>query len=139
MRYHLRKGSFEGWFRHNPKNMKSMKKPSMLIVGGAFMLAMVPVWTSGITAGAQDGAAALVSGGSLAGSPLNRACVVTVDTRGAPKTEFAGAGNMISGFSAPDTVEGILIGLDSEWLVLREDGEENWIPRNKILLLRVGR
>jgi hypothetical protein len=116
-----------------------MKKPSIFIVGGAVMLAMIPVWTSAITAVPQGGAAAPVPGELLAGSALNRACVVTVDTRGAPKPEFAGEGNLISGFSAPDTVEGILIGMDTEWLVLREDDEENWIPRNKILLLRVGR
>lgn len=111
----------------------------MFLVGGAVMLAMVPVWTSGITAGPQHGSVALMPGGLLAGSALNRACVVTVDTRGAPKPEFAGPGNMISGFSAPDTAEGILIDVDSEWLVLRDDGEENWIPRNKILMLRVRR
>ena len=53
--------------------------------------------------------------------------------------KIAGQANKVSGFVAPDTAEGILIQLDSDWLVLRDGSEENWIPKSKVLMIRVRR
>jgi hypothetical protein len=71
--------------------------------------------------------------------PLNRSCVVTVDPRATSKPVIAGVANKVSGFVAPDTAEGILTHMDPDWLVLRDGSEENWIPRAKVLMIRVNR
>ena len=73
------------------------------------------------------------------GYPLNRDCTVTVDSRSEPKPKFAGEGNKIIGFVAPETAEGTLIRLDHDWLVLRDGTEDNWIPKGKVLIIRVTR
>ncbi len=107
-----------------------------ILIGGAATLAVLPVWNSAFAAG---NTAIPPVGRSLAEDILNRDCVVTVDTRGEPKEQYPGSSNKIPGFVAPDTVEGTLIHLDLEWLVLLDGDEENWVPRNKVLLLRVSR
>lgn len=111
----------------------------MIVCGAVAMLAMLPVLTSGLPAGVQVNDLPRVQGESMVESPLNRSCVVTVDPRAESKREVVGQGNKISGFAAPDTAEGILVQMDSEWLVLRDGSYENWIPRNKVLLIRVSR
>jgi hypothetical protein len=40
---------------------------------------------------------------------------------------------------APDTTEGILIRLDSDWLVLRDGYHENWIPTSKVIMIHANR
>ena len=111
----------------------------MILAGGAVLLAMLPMWTPGLVAGPSASTPAGIPGHSLPESPLNRNCVVTVDPRAEAKREVVGLGNKISGFAAPDTAEGVLVHLDSEWLVLRDGSYESWIPRNKVLMLRVSR
>lgn len=71
--------------------------------------------------------------------PLNRDCVVTVDPRAASKPVYAGEANKVTGFVAPDTAEGVLIHMDSDWLVPRDGNAENWIPQPKVLMIRVDR
>lgn len=70
--------------------------------------------------------------------PLGQNCVITVDPLAASKPVYAGQTKINSGFIAPDTVRGVLIRVDESWMVLQEGINENWIPRNKVLLLRVG-
>jgi hypothetical protein len=33
----------------------------------------------------------------------------------------------------------LVIRLDSDWRVLRDGSEENWIPKSKVLMIRVSR
>ncbi len=112
----------------------------MYVAGGAAMLFMLPLWTDGVRAGGI--APPVPQSAPLLAEvdyPLNRDCTVTVDSRSEPKLQFAGQGKKITGFAAPDTAEGILIRLDNDWLVLRDGSEENWIPKEKVLMIRVTR
>ena len=69
--------------------------------------------------------------------PLNCRCVVTVDPqfRSTDPQEQSSKG----GFTGPNLLEGVVIRMDQEWLVLKEGSFENWIPRDKILTIRVSR
>lgn len=69
--------------------------------------------------------------------PLGVDCVVTVDPLDASTKVYAGDANVVTGFSAPDTVEGVLIHIDENWLILRKGKAVNWVPRKKVLLLHV--
>lgn len=111
----------------------------MLACAAMVLLALVPVLTLGLPAGGQVHDLPGPEGGAMVEFPLNRPCVVTVDPRAESKREVVGQGNKISGFAAPDTAEGILVQMDSEWLVLRDGSYESWIPRSKVLLIRVSR
>jgi hypothetical protein len=116
-----------------------MKRQSLLLAGGSAILATLPFWAPAVSTGTN--AAEFPPGPQelRVEYPLNRSCVVTVDPRATSKPEIAGQANKVSGFVAPDTAEGILIHLDSDWLVLRDGSEENWIPKSKVLMIRVSR
>ena len=58
-----------------------------------------------------------------------------MDPLSSSKPVIAGKANIVTGFTAPDTVEGILVRCDAEWLVLRDGRNENWVPRNKVIML----
>ncbi len=67
--------------------------------------------------------------------PLGERVVITVDPEYTSKPVFAGSANIITGFDAPDAVQGILVEEKQHWLVLREGKIEKWIPKSKILLM----
>lgn len=70
--------------------------------------------------------------------PLGLRCVVTLDPA-APDRTIPVEPLRASGFYAPNTTEGTLVRLDADWVVLRDGNYDNWIPRNKVLLLRSSR
>ncbi len=70
--------------------------------------------------------------------PIGQNCVVTVDPLAATKPAYPGQARINSGFVTQDTVRGVLIRVDESWMILQEGTNENWIPRNKILMVRVG-
>lgn len=106
----------------------------MILLGGTILLIMSSAWIPGVLAGARS-PVTLTSNAPPLEYPLNRDCVVTVDPLSSPKPVIAGKANKVTGFVAPDTVEGALIRLDADWLVLRDGCNENWIPRNKVILI----
>lgn len=124
---------------NNPPIEKAMNRQPMYVAGSAALLLMLPLWTDGVRAGGITPLPRSVPGMAEVEYPLNRDCTVTVDSRSAPKPRFAGQAKKITGFVAPDTAEGILIRLDDDWLVLRDGSEENWIPKEKVLMIRVTR
>jgi hypothetical protein len=69
--------------------------------------------------------------------PLNLRCVVVVD----PEHPHADPAEQSpkGGFTGPNMLEGVVIRIDQEWLVLKDGSFENWIPREKILNVRVSR
>lgn len=69
--------------------------------------------------------------------PINLRCVVTLD----PENHSTDAAEQSSksGFTGPNILEGVVIRIDQDWLVLKDGNYENWIPRNKILTVRVSR
>lgn len=70
-------------------------------------------------------------------TPINCRCVVTVDPqfRASDSAEQSPKG----GFTGPNMLEGVLVRMDQEWLVLKDGSFENWIPRDKVLTVRVSR
>ncbi len=109
----------------------------MILLGGAVLLIMYSTWVSGVTVGVRTPANLLNSGTRSIDYPLNRSCVVTVDSRSSSKPVIAGMANKVTGFVAPDTAEGTLVRLDAEWLVLRDGCNENWIPKDKVMMIHV--
>lgn len=109
-----------------------MKTQTVVFLG---IVAVVWVASSRFSEGLADVGAAKTT--AQVDHPFQRRCVVTIDPLASSKVEIAGKSNIVTGFSAPDTVEGILIRLDAEWLVLRDGCEENWIPRSKLLMIHV--
>jgi hypothetical protein len=69
--------------------------------------------------------------------PIGENCVVTVDSLAGPRPFSSIQANANPGFVSTDVVKGVLTRVDDSWMVLKEGTYENWIPRNKILLLRV--
>lgn len=103
------------------------------------MVATLLFWTPTVSKGTSNHDTGPGPQESRIEYPINRECVVTVDPRASSKPVIAGEANKVTGFVAPDTAEGILMHMDSEWLVLRDGSEENWIPRAKVLMIRARR
>jgi hypothetical protein len=72
--------------------------------------------------------------------PYGLECVITLD-RNALTLDLASAAPPpgSSGFYSDWTARGQLIYLNDEWCVLKDGTYEDWIPRNKILMIRVSR
>lgn len=72
--------------------------------------------------------------------PYGLECVITLDrnTLNLDQTNAAPPPGT-SGFYSDWTARGELIYLNDEWCVLRDGTYENWIPRNKILMIRASR
>lgn len=104
----------------------------MILLGSVIALLLCSSWLPSVLAGVRGPAS---TPPPALGYPLNRDCVVTVDPLSSSKPVIAGDANIVTGFRAPDTVEGTLIRFDAEWLVLRDGRNENWIPRNRVILI----
>lgn len=124
---------------YNLETSYAMKRQSVLLFGGSALLAALLLWNPAFSSGTSATGIALDPRESRIEYPLNRDCVITVDSRAESKPVIAGDANIVTGFDAPDTAEGILIHMDSDWLVLRDGSEENWIPKAKVLMIRVSR
>lgn len=109
------------------------------MIVGAIALIMSLISIPVVRAGARSPAVTLASGASLVDIPFNTICTVTVDSRSTEKPVLAGTGNKSTGFVAPDVAEGILIRLDSEWVVLRDGSYESWIPTHKVIMIHASR
>jgi hypothetical protein len=121
-----------------PQPCKIMKyQQPAIIFGGVIVSLFCFPWLSGVLADSLPASAALTPVANTNGYPLFHECVVTVDPLAVSKTVTAGDSNIVTGFDAPDTVRGKLIRLDAEWLVLRDGCNENWIARNKVLMIHI--
>ena len=72
-------------------------------------------------------------------SPYGQLCIVTLDPQAERAVKQAGDALKKTSLTADDTVEGNLILLNDEWLVLKDGTYENWIPRDKVLFMRASR
>ena len=111
-----------------------MKRPTLLLLGSAALLITLSTWTSGVFANVTH-PAAFTTGLDPGESLINRNCVVTLDPRFTSKPVIAKNENIVTGLSAIDTVEGVLIRMDANWLVLNEPYYENWIPASKVIMI----
>ncbi len=107
----------------------------MFLIFAATLLAGLASWSSGSQSGVRARTGSAMAGMSPVDYPLNRTCVVTVDPIRLSKPVTAGRENIVTGFRAPDTVEGVLVRMDSEWLVLRNSSSESWIPASKVMMI----
>lgn len=116
-----------------------MKTPSTLLIGGSSLLAVLLLWTSGARAGIRGSSDPLAALDNPLGDLLHRHCVVTIDPLALPAPVIAGQANVVTGFSAPNTIEGMVTRIDADWLVLHDNGTENWVPRPKVLLIHISK
>lgn len=70
--------------------------------------------------------------------PYGQECIVTVDPQ-APRTVPVNAQSDPSGFQPDGTLRGQLAYLSEEWCVLKDGTFENWIPRDKVLVIRASK
>lgn len=70
--------------------------------------------------------------------PYGKECVVTVDPQNWPAVAAATPGKA-GGFQQDWTVRGQLILLNDQWCVLKDGTFENWIPREKVLVIRASK
>jgi hypothetical protein len=107
-----------------------MKSTSFFIASLAALAGFALMGLEGQTPSTPNAAPAKVD------LPLGRKCIVSVDPHasraGLPATE-----NQASGFAADGTAQGQLIRLSEDWCVLKDGNAENWIPTDKILMIRV--
>ncbi len=89
----------------------------MIFLLCAIALIICSIWIPNVRAGARSTIDPLIPGTLRVDYPLNLTCTVTVDSTSTEKPVLAGDARKATGFVAPDTAEGILIRLDSEWLV----------------------
>lgn len=71
--------------------------------------------------------------------PFGQLCIVTLDPRAERTRHPVGDSLKETGLTVHDSVEGTLVRVDDEWLVLKDGTYENWIPRDKVLFMRVSR
>ncbi len=74
--------------------------------------------------------------------PVGCSCVVTLDPQRDRETPTGGTrrdGTLRSGIESGGIVTGTLVRCDAQWVVLRDGTYENWIPRDKVLSMRVSR
>lgn len=119
-----------------PLTKKTMKRNSTILLACATPLIIYTIWNPEVLA-AMRTQTAPIPGAPAIDYPLGQRCVVTVDPLATSKPVIAGTANKVTGFVAPDTAEGTLIRMDSDWLVLRDGSNEEWIPKNKIIMLHV--
>ncbi len=109
-----------------------MKTLLSLLAGAALIGAAVSVSTPAVQA-QQAVAPAEVK------APFGQLCIVTLDPRAEHAVKPAADAVKKTSLTGDDTVEGILVRVDEEWLVLKDGSYENWIPRDKVLFMRASR
>ena len=107
----------------------------MILLGGAIALVIASTWLPSLLAEARTSIKPSITAANQTDYPLGQRCVVTVDPLAASKPVVAGTANIVTGFAAPDAVEGVLIRMDADWSVLRDGCDENWIPMKKVILV----
>ena len=85
---------------------------------------------------------ALAQSGSEGGAessdlPLNSHCIVTLDALSNSRSTMTPEMQDFAGFVRPDTAEGTLIKATPQWIVLQNMNSTYWIPRGKVLMVKV--
>ena len=109
-----------------------MKKMLPLLAGAAAIAVAVSFWSP--AAQAQQPAAT-----EGLKSPVGQPCVVTLDPLAERVLGPVKESLEKTGLTPEGTVEGTLISMDREWVVLKDGTYESWIPRDKVLLIRASR
>jgi hypothetical protein len=107
-----------------------MKSRVLPLILGAAILASIPLFHNEASAQADTST-------GTPELPVGKDVIVTLDPTSNSRKELTKEIQLYSGFSNHDTVEGKLIHINSEWVVLKAQAgvDENWIPRDKVLML----
>jgi hypothetical protein len=111
-----------------------MKPILPLLAGAAVVAAAVPFFTQPSQAQQTAGN----PGEKALSYPVGVRCVVTLNPE-APATKRFGSTNSDTYEVIGNVIQGDFMAISSEWLVLKEGNYENWIPRDKVLSMRVSR
>ena len=105
-----------------------------LIVGSAGLIAAL------VTRAPAASAQAPVPAGKAAAvaSPIGQRCVITLDPRDPAKTR-EGHANADKYLVLENKVEGVLLQMSPDWVILKDGNSENWVPQDKILYFRISR
>lgn len=71
--------------------------------------------------------------------PLNLECVLTIENEAWTDTTRPQSPAAPSGIRPDFTIQGKLIHLGADWVVIKEGTYENWISRNKVVNIRTSR
>ncbi len=71
--------------------------------------------------------------------PVDLECVVTIENQAWMRNPTTQAPGPTSGFRPDFTIQGKLIEVGPEWIVIKEGTYENWISRDKIVNIRASR
>lgn len=112
-----------------------MKIRTLLLSCSAAVLATLAFWNGQATAQSSSGP----EGRALSDLPLGSQCIVTLDARSNSRAAMTPEMQANSGFSSPNTAKGEMLHHTPEWLVLKHLDAEYWIPRDKILMVKVQR
>lgn len=112
-----------------------MKPILPLLAGAAVIAAAFSSWSP--VAHAQQPAGQVGENSPLL-YPVGRRCVITLDPQD-PGKKREGQANADNYRVLDNKLEGELLWVGPEWLVLKDGKYENWIPRDKILAMRVSR
>lgn len=79
------------------------------------------------------------SSGSKVAYPYGLECILTLDPIAERTIQNSSSQATPSGFQADGTLRGQLIYISDEWCVLKDGSYENWVPRAKVLAMRVSK
>lgn len=71
--------------------------------------------------------------------PLNLECIVTIENQVWMENSASRAPGPPSGFLPDFTIQGKLLRVSPDWIVIGEGTYENWISRDKIINIRASR
>ncbi len=71
--------------------------------------------------------------------PLNLECIVSIENEAWMQNSGLQRPGPASGFLPDYTIQGKLVHLDSEWVVISEGTYDNWISRSKVVNIRASR
>lgn len=110
-----------------------MKNTYLSLIAGAALIATASSFSMPAVQAQQ---AATPAAGEF---PAGLRCIVTLDPRSDGHPKAPGTVMEKTGLSSLGTVEGVLVTMNGDWVVLKDGTYENWVPRDKVLFLRVSR
>jgi hypothetical protein len=119
-------------FQSQPRHL--MKSQSAFIIVGAVSLMLGASWFSEVLA--QPRNETQITPDKKSDYPIGRRCVVTLDPQH-PKPVVVGEANVVTGFTAPDTVTGILAVWNDDWVAVRDGTNENWMRAEKVIMIHI--
>lgn len=115
-----------------------MKRNPWIFAGGALAAAVCSLWLVKNDALALDepGGPAVTNQQSLE-FPFGKTCFVTIDPVGGPVPVVSGKENLPTGLAATNTLRGTVVHSDAHWIVLSNGDVQNWIARDRVLVIHV--